>query len=344
MAVRRIAVVIWLLGELASARASERSDPGRSWLDWSSSEAAAGCGDALAFAAQVEQRLGRSLAVAAAELALSISVRIERLPGPSPRWTGEVRVHSRDGAPDGVRTIDRAGESCEPLLATLSLMTALVLQRGENDGPERPAAVERLAAQNRTQVDEPGPQETVVAVQRGRIPPAWMVSVGLGPAIVLGLLPGPSLAGEAAVGLQRGDGMLLVSAALSAKETVFINPTQGATLSRGAVDVAGCWPGLDRDSRTLALCGGAELGRLRAVGFGFDASTTQERWSVGLVADALLRQRLVGPFFAAIGAKLVIPLQRDRIAYTGPTGQVEQIFTTAPVAGSGRLLIGVAFR
>lgn len=94
----------------------------------------------------------------------------------------------------------------------------------------------------------------------------------------------------------------------------------------------------------MALCGGAELGRLRAVGFGFDRSTAQEHWSVDLAAKAELHQRLVGPLFAALGAELLIPLQRDRIAYTDPSGRVAQIFTTAPVAGSGRLLVGVTFR
>jgi len=83
---------------------------------------------------------------------------------------------------------------------------------------------------------------------------------------------------------------------------------------------------------------------LRAVGFGFDLSTTQESWSVDLATNAELSQRLVGPLFAAVGAELLIPLQRDRITYTDPGGRGEPIFTTAPVAGSGRLLIGVTFR
>ncbi len=313
-------------------------------MQWSTSDPAVGCGDPSEFAAQVERRLGRSPAAAAAELDLSISARIERLPGPPPRWTGELRVHSRDGAPDGVRRIDRAGDACEPLTATLALMAALVLQPSGEKGPAPPTPVENPAPPPGRQVDAPGPGEAVVAVERGGISGRWMISVALGPALTFGLLPDPSLAAEAAVAVRRDGGMLVVSASLSSKESTFINASQGATLSRGAVEIAGCWSAPAWGSRTLALCGGAEVGRLRAVGFGFDLSTAQEHWSVDLAAGAELHQRIVGPLFAAIGAELLVPLQRDRIAYTDPGGRPEQIFTTAPVAGSGRLLIGVTFR
>ena len=341
MVAHGMALVLWLLGQLGPARAG---DPTRNWLQWSSSDPAAECGDPSAFAAQVEKRLGRSPAVAAAELDLSISARIERLPGLPPHWTGELRVHSRDGASDGVRTIDRTGDACEPLTATLALMVALVLQPGGEKRPAPPAPVENPAPPPRRQVDAPGPEEAVVAVEPGGSSHRWMISVALGPAVAVGLLPDPTLAAEAAVAVRRGGGMLVVSASLSSKESTFINASQGATLSRGAVEIAGCWSAPVWGSRTLALCGGAEVGRLRAVGFGFDLSTTQERWSVDLAGNAELHQRLVGPLFAALGAELLIPLQRDRIAYTDPSGHVEQIFTTAPVAASGRFLIGVTFR
>ncbi len=344
MVVREIALVLSLLGQLGPGRGGEGTDPTRNWLQWSSADPAAGCADSSAFAAQVEKRLGRSPAVAASELDLSISARIERLPGPPPRWTGELRVHSRDGAPDGVRTIDRAGDACEPLTATLALMAALVLQPDGEKRPAPPAPIETPAPPPRRQVDAPGPEEAVVAVERNGSSRRWAISVALGPALSLGLLPEPSLAAEAAVAVRHDRGMLVVSASLSSEESAFINASQGATLSRGAVEIAGCWSGPARESLLLALCGGAEVGRLRAVGFGFDLSTTEERWSVDLAANAELRQALVGPLFAAIGAKLLIPLQRDRIAYTDPTGRVEQMYTTAPVAGSGRLLIGVTFR
>ena len=112
--VREIALVVWLLGQMGPARASEGINPTRSWLQWSTSDPAVGCDDPAEFAAQVEKRLGRSPAAAAAELDLSINARIERLPGLPTRWTGELRVQSRDGTSHG-GPHDR---SCRRLLRT----------------------------------------------------------------------------------------------------------------------------------------------------------------------------------------------------------------------------------
>ncbi len=348
MIAHSVALCVWLLGQAPPAPAADRIEPGRGWFAWSSSDPAGGCDDRSEFAAQVESRLGRAPALAAAELNLSIIARVDRLPGPPPHWSGEIRVHTRDGAPDGVRTIERAGDSCQPLTATLALMAALVLQASGRGAPAAPAAIEKPAPPNRIRTDDPGPpgpQESVIAVKGNPISRRWTLSLALGPALEVGLLPGLGLTAEAAVALRHdGGAALFVAASLSGKTNAFIDASQGATLQRQAVEVAGCWPDLVWDSRALGLCGGAELGRLRAVGFGFDRSATQERWSVSVTAGAQLRQPLVGPLYAAVGAELLIPLERDRIAYSDPGGAVEQIFTTAPVAGSGRILIGVSFR
>jgi hypothetical protein len=344
MLARAIALSVWLLGQ--SAPAAERIDPEPGWLAWSSSDPGGGCGDPSEFTAQVERRLGRAPALAAAELHLSIVARVDRLRGPPPHWGGEIRVHTHDGAPDGVRTIERPGDSCQPLTATLALMAALVLQSGGGgETPAPPAVVEIPPPPNRLQVDDREPAETAVAREGERTPRRWTISLALGPTVAVGLLPGLAPAGEVAVALRHhGGGGLFVAASLSSEVNASLNASQGATLRRGAAQVAGCGPDLIWGPRALSLCGGAELAMLRAVGFGFDPSATEERWSVGVTADAQLSQRLVGPLYAAVGVGLLIPLQRDRIAYTDPSGSVEQIFTSSPVAGSGRILIGVSFR
>jgi hypothetical protein len=51
-----------------------------------------------------------------------------------------------------------------------------------------------------------------------------------------------------------------------------------------------------------------------------------------------------GPLFVAAGARLVIPLERDRIAYAGAAGIPLQIYQASPVGGAGELLIGVIFQ
>jgi hypothetical protein len=348
MIARPVALCVWLLGQSAPAPAAELIEPGPDWLAWSSSDTAGGCGDPSGFAAQVESRLGRAPALAAADLNLSIIVRVDRLPGPPPHWSGEIRVHTRDGAPDGVRTIARADDSCQQLTATLALMAALVLQSSGRGAAASPAAVEKSAPPNRIQADDPGPpgpQESVIAVEGDPMSRRWTISVALGPALDVGLLPGLGLAGEAAVALRHdGGGALFVAGSLSREANAFVNASQGASLKRQAVEVAGCWPDLVWGSRAVGLCGGAELARLQAVGFGFDRPASQERWSIGVTAGVQLRQRLAGPLYAAVGAELLIPLERNRIVYTDPSGAVAPIFTTAPVAGSARILIGISFR
>jgi hypothetical protein len=343
MLARALALCVWLLGQ--SAPATYPIEPEPAWLAWSSSDPAGGCGDPSEFAAEVERRLGRAPALAAAELNLSIVAHVDRLLGPPPHWSGEIRVHSRDGAPDGVRTIERPGDACQPLTETLALMAALVLQPGGRDAPAPPAAVENPPPPNRIQVDGREPTETVVAVEGDQISRRWTISLAFGPKLAVGLLPGLGVAGEVAVALRHdGGGGLFVAASVSEEANDFIDASRGATLRRGAAEVAGCGPDLVWGSRALSLCGGAELAMLRAVGFGFDPSTTEERWSVGVTAHAQLRQRLVGPLYTAVGIELLVPLERDRIAYTDPNGDVQQIFTTWPVAGSGQILIGVSFR
>lgn len=123
-----------------------------------------------------------------------------------------------------------------------------------------------------------------------------------------------------------------------------VNGSQGATLSLVSAELAGCSADLVRKSRALGFCLGVEFARLRAEGFGFDLSTTEESWSIDLGAGIDFRQKLVGPMFVALGVKLLIPLERARIAYSDATGQVEQIFVAAPVAGSGQLRLGLSFQ
>ena len=173
----------------------------------------------------------------------------------------------------------------------------------------------------------------------------WANLSAFGPTLAVGLLPGLGIAGEVAVALRHeAGGGLFVAASLSKETNAFVDTSRGATLRREAAEVAGCGPDLVWGSRALSLCGGAELAMLRAVGFGFTPSTTEQRWSVGVTAHAQVRQRLVGPLYAGGGVELLIPFERDRIAYTDPSGTVQQIFTTWPVAGSGEILIGASFR
>jgi hypothetical protein len=308
------------------------------WLSWAA-PAAGGCGDRAGFAGEVERRLGRPPGAAADGLGLSIAVRVERVLDPAPHWLGELRVRTADGAPEGVRTIERTGDACAPLTTTLALMVALVLQ--PSAGPAAAAPVVPLTpAAPRAPVP---PAESPAPVDKPQRGPS--IELTAGPGAGLGLQPGVVLLGEASAIVRPTGGFGLFAAfVLSAPSSAFLGPSDGATLSRYGVDLGVCAPALERGSRALELCGGGEIGRIRAFGFGFPTNADQNLWSFAATASAHVRQMVDGPLFVAAGARLVIPLERDRILYAGAPElpmPIFQIYEAAPVGGSGEVLIGV---
>ena len=130
MLARGIALAVSLLAQSAGGDSIVETGD---WLSWAA-PATAGCGGLDAFSGEVERRLGRAPGATADALGLSVAVRVERILEPAPHWLAELRVRTRDGAPEGVRTIERADDTCAPITTTLALMVALVLQ------PSAPAA------------------------------------------------------------------------------------------------------------------------------------------------------------------------------------------------------------
>jgi hypothetical protein len=326
-------VLVWLLGQAAPASPD--------WLRWSSPDTATDCGGPDDFASRVESRLGRAPDAAAAQLGVSVAIRIDILPDSPRRWRGELRTQSRDGTPAGVRVIERVGDSCEPIAASLALMTALVLQPGAQ-GPTPPAAAETPPAPPRPAAATSDAAAEALVVSPQSRPEPWPLTLAAGPGAEIGLLPGLVPDVQFRVTIRHAGGpAVFASGLVSASASAFVSPTQGATLSRNGVGIGGCTPELAWTFPELDFCAGGEIARVHAAGFGFDQNRVEDRWSFAVTADATLYQLIAGPLFAAVGVRLLIPLQHDRIAYIGSTGQEAQIYRTAPVAGSGQLLIGL---
>jgi hypothetical protein len=339
MLARGIALVLSILAQSVGGDSIVETGD---WLSWAA-PAAGSCGDRAGFAGEVERRLGRPPGAAADGLGLSIAVRVERVVDPAPRWLGELRVRTRDGAPEGVRTIERTDDTCAPITTTLALMVALVLQPSAPAAP--PAAAPPPAAPPPpapravdAEPAEPTPDDHKSGAGRG---PATL-TLTAGPGASLGLQPGVALLGEASAIVRPFGGLgLFATFVLSAPSSAFVGPNNGATLSRAGLDLGVCAPDLLWSSRALELCAGGEIGRLRAFGFGLTTNGEQNLWAFAATAGAHLRQRIDGPLFVAAGIRLVVPLERDRIAYAGPAGVPIQIYQASPVGGSGELLIGV---
>ena len=341
---RALSFAVWLATQATAVPGSVT--PSGGWLQWSASATGEACGEPTDFAARVQAVLGRPPGAAAANLGVSIAVHVDRLTGEARPWRGELRTQGRDGTWTGARRIERAGESCEPVLATLALMTTLVLEPAGREppppaplqtAPETPARP--VAATAMVQTDTPFVED------RPARPAPWALAIAAGPGAEAGLLPGVALEAGATLTVRPSGGAgVFASALISTSATAYVAAGQGATLSRAALGLGGCSRELARRSHVLELCIGGELARVHAAGIGFDLTAVQERWALAITAGANLRQQIAGPLFAAAGVRLLIPFERDRIAYTDPTGQTVPIFRAGPVGGSAQLLMGVTFR
>jgi hypothetical protein len=337
-----VALIVSILGQAAGVGA-EATVEASDWLSWTA-PTMAGCGDRDTFVAEVGRRLGRPPAAAADALGLSIAARVERLTEPAPHWFGELRVRTQDGAPEGVRTIERADETCASTTATLALMTALVLQPGAPVPSPAPTPVSPPPPPASPPSEAPVEAAAVGGELRAGRGPS-VIALTAGPGVGGGLQPGVALLAEASAIVRPYGGLgLFATFVLSSPSSASLGPHDGATLSRVGLDLGVCAPELGRSWRALELCAGAEIGRLRAFGFGFPTNVDQNLWSFAATASARVRQVIDGPLFVAVGARLVIPLERDRIAYAGPAGIPIDIYQASPVGGSGELLIGVIFQ
>ena len=91
------------------------------------------------------------------------------------------------------------------------------------------------------------------------------------------------------------------------------------------------------------MCAGADVGWLRASGFGFASSTTRDLWSADVTAEGEVEQAIADGFFASFGLRALVPLIRTKVAYS-TLGSATQVYRPWPVAAVARLGLGYIFR
>lgn len=366
--------VVLLLCATGAARAGGAASAG--WLQWTSPPGTDACLGPDLFASKVERSLGHSATDAASDAHMRVAVRIEQVagvaPGAPPRWWGEIRVQSRDGAVHGSRSFSREGASCEPLADALALATALVLSgdasetlplrppdgagAGETGGPPGLTTSHSVAppASDGPTVppirDDTRPPATPVesahleAESRTGAPRSWQVGVDAALAFGIGILPEPSLGLRASLFLQLGGGTkIFVAGSAWSKQTSVTGADQGATLTLATLGLGVCPWQTGWGAWALRTCARGDVGRLEARGFGFTRSLGQDRLTADAAVAGEVQRRIVGPLYAGVAAELVVPLIRDRIAYSGSSGEVGTIFRPAPLAGVGTFRLGCVF-
>jgi hypothetical protein len=315
------------------ARADDAALP---WLRLIRSNGSEACAGAPELGERIQRRLGRSAEDTARLLRVTIVARIRRrLEGPG-GWSGEIDVVRADGTTAGQRALDRADESCEPMIDALAFVTAMVLDSGTSSSIFEPLPTPVPAARAVAVTASAQPRTTPLTTQ-----PRWTFAVEGGAALGVGLLPGPAPAGEASIFVAPpGAPALYASASIWPEARASVTPDRGATLALALAGAGVCPAAVKAARAVFAACLGAEVGRLRAGGFGLDNPVTQDRWAADVTVGAHLRWPIVGGFYVASGVRLVVPLVRDQIAYRDPSGEVRDIFRMPPLAFVGQLRLG----
>jgi hypothetical protein len=122
-------------------------------------------------------------------------------------------------------------------------------------------------------------------------------------------------------------------------------PTRGANVSMAYGMVGLCplvWgPGATR----VRGCADLEVGAVRAVGYGFAATSGagQEQPVVQAQVAGRVTRRIVGPLELGLGLGLVVPFERARFFYVDAERNQQELFRTSPVVAVVEASVGVAF-
>ena len=335
----RATSAIALLLSLVSVARADYHVVGVPWLEWSCTGES--CPTPVEFAAKVSEHLGASAALVAEHSQAKIWACVERLPaqaGQPTAWLAEARLLDKAGSVVSTRTISKDGESSATMADALALVTALLL----SNPPEKP---QRAPSTPGTPSAAPAPRATADTPPPSPPEPRrWGAKLDAGVSAALGLLPGLSGAGEIRAFADPPSGRTLFARlAFWPESTATVSPGQGSTLRLTTAGAGLCPVRGHTGSRGFALCAGADVGWLRASGFGFANSTRRDLWFADVTAEGEVEQSIADGFFASFGLRAIVPLIRTKVAYF-TLGSATQVYRPWPVAAAAHLGLGYIFR
>ncbi len=312
--------------------ARERS----SSLSWVRMPGAEECPSSAQLARAVEERLGRSVFVSAADADLAVEGRAERTDA---GWRAVLQVSRGDGEVLGDRTLESSEASCEPLGRLTALTVALMID---------PLTAPDEASEEREQGPPPDPvvPDPVVIVRTERVevpapaPPAprWRVEIDATLAGAIGLLPTPALGGISAVIVEPpGFVPLMIEGALfpfsradgGGVHADFLHVHAGLAICPLAIR-----------ERGLALhgCVGADAGAVFVVG----GEPLDEGERVIGQAHVALRGHwdVIGPLTLRLGLHFLVPFRHEAFTYGDGANA---LYAPEPVAGMIDLGAGLHF-
>jgi len=325
-------IALFTLGVALRAHATESKTSSLSWLRMPGADS---CVATQPFARAVEERLGRSVFVSAAQADLSVEGRIEKRRG-GPGWHAVITVRDAKGVTLGTRELERPDGSCEAMTEPLALIVAVMI---DPDAAMRPktsptpsAEPERDASPPSTDAAPPAPATTATA---SAAPATTSAAVDAPPP------PSPSpsrdpwrFEGHGAITASNGLTPTLTGGAgveailyppripigFRGYTMLFLPTDKTADGARASFDMLYLGGGLCPTWRTRVSvmgCLGGQLGVLRP-----RAETPNRGISESLLpiwnamAELRLHVPIVAPIGVAAGVGAGIPLLRPRLEYT----------------------------
>jgi hypothetical protein len=318
-----LAIGLVLIASL-SGNIARAEPPKKSSLSWVRLEGAESCVATQILARAVEQRLGRSVFVSAAEADLSVEGRVEKKKS---GWHAHVEVRDVHGKLLGTRDLDTAAASCDALTQPLSLVLAVMID------PLSPAppAVQQTQSSNGSVVviTEPGKSQPPPKKKE-----TWRFETGagfvLGIGWVPGIAPGVGAVSTLTTPLAPIGGTASVTYLFESERKLGTDAAVRVSHLRGA---AGLCPLQLEGSLVLgALCGGGGLGVLLARAIGPQADgKLQASPTLDLAIDARVGVRLTGPLTLGAATTFMVPLIHENVSG----------WQVAPLAGFAGVFLGL---
>jgi len=308
---------------------------------------AEGCIATQALARSVEERLGRTVFVSAAQADVSVEGRIEKRKAGG--WHAVIILRDAKGAMLGTREIDRPEASCEAMNEPLALIIAVMIDPHAAMRPQTEAGAPEAEAPEVA----PLPILTATSPDAGPPPPppdagppkkdTWHFEGGGDVTIASGFTPTLAF-GVGVEALLYPPGVPLGFRGYSSLFLPTSTEKDGAKASFDMIYVGGGLCPTIRWRVNIMACIGGQLGILRprpdTPGRGIKDDVLP-LWNA--VAELRASLPLVAPVGMSGGVGAALPLLRPNFEYTTPGQGTESLHKVAPVAFTAELGLGFFF-
>lgn len=340
-----VSVLCWTSLVHAQAPATPRT----SSLSWVRLPGAEECVATQPLARAVEERLGRTVFVSAAQADVSVEGRIE--PKSKGGWHAVITLRDARGALLGTRELARDEKSCDAIREPLALVIAVMIDPDAALGPRSAPPPPPVAPPPEPPPAPPGP---TIIVERERVyvpvppkPPSapWRFEASAAAITGLGLVPGAPIGAYVGWILEPPRFIGLEGyAALWPFGTKGSDAGGSAAFQLAYVGGALCPLKLHTEAVHLYGCAGMQLGVWRSDGAGLAVPASAGfRPVVNEVVEGRLSVKVIGPFVFRTGLALVVPIFRDHFVYTRSDGSSAELFRMSVIATTLDVGVGVIF-